>query len=101
MITTLHKLIGEARRSNRAAARDLRTTFDFLGIDVGCVNTQEIFKRRRGGIDEDKVAHLVQARNIARRAKNFQEADRIRDELETMGIELEDKDGTTTWKVVR
>ena len=30
------------------------------------------------------------------------EADRIRDELKAMGIELEDhKDGTTTWKVKR
>ena len=32
----------------------------------------------------------------------FKEADRIRDELRAMGIELEDKkDGTTTWRVKR
>ena len=38
---------------------------------------------------------LIDARNAARKAKNFKEADRIRDELAAMGIELKDrKDGT-------
>jgi len=49
-----------------------------------------------------KVQLLVEARNVARKAKNFKESDRIRDELAAMGIELEDrKDGTTSWKVKR
>jgi cysteinyl-tRNA synthetase len=46
------------------------------------------------------VMAQVDARIAARKAKNFAEADRIRDELAGMGIELEDhKHGTTTWKV--
>ena len=54
------------------------------------------------GVDADKVNALVDARNAARKAKNFREADRIRDELKAMNIELEDhKDGTTTWKASR
>jgi cysteinyl-tRNA synthetase len=53
-------------------------------------------------IDRDKVVSLVDARNAARKARNFKEADRIRDELKGMGVELEDKkDGTTTWEVAR
>ena len=53
-------------------------------------------------IDESKIESLIDARNAARKAKNFKEADRIRDELNAMGVELEDtKDGTTTWKVKR
>jgi cysteinyl-tRNA synthetase len=53
-------------------------------------------------VDEQKVNALIEARNAARKAKNFKEADRIRDELTAMGIELEDKkDGTTAWKVKR
>jgi cysteinyl-tRNA synthetase len=44
----------------------------------------------------------IERRLAARREKNFKEADRIRDEVHAMGIELEDhKDGTTTWKVKR
>jgi cysteinyl-tRNA synthetase len=53
-------------------------------------------------VDEQKINALVDARNAARKAKNFKEADRVRDELHAMGIELEDKkDGTTAWKVKR
>jgi cysteinyl-tRNA synthetase len=53
-------------------------------------------------VDEQKVVALLDARNAARKSKNFKEADRIRDELTAMGIELEDKkDGTTAWKVKR
>ena len=48
------------------------------------------------------MVSLIDARNAARKAKNFKEADRIRDELTTMGVELEDKkDGTTTWRLKR
>jgi cysteinyl-tRNA synthetase len=53
-------------------------------------------------IDTKKIDELVTTRNAARKAKNFKESDRIRDELAAMGVELEDlKDGTTTWKVKR
>jgi cysteinyl-tRNA synthetase len=54
----------------------------------------------RRQVDAQKVNALIEARLAARKAKNFKEADRIRDELNAMGIELEDKkDGTTAWKV--
>jgi cysteinyl-tRNA synthetase len=58
-------------------------------------------------IDEHKVRNLIAARNAARRAKDFKEADRIRDELAAMGIQLKDtKDPATgeivtTWEVKR
>jgi cysteinyl-tRNA synthetase len=54
-----------------------------------------------------EVRSLVEARNAARKAKNFKEADRIRDELTAMGIQLKDskdpKTGeiVTTWEVKR
>jgi cysteinyl-tRNA synthetase len=49
-----------------------------------------------------KVNALCDARNAARKARNFAEADRIREELAAMGVELEDhKGGTTTWKAKR
>jgi cysteinyl-tRNA synthetase len=100
MIAAIHKLAGEARKANHQAASDLRATCKFLGIDVDRVNIQNILKRQRGGIDEGKVVSLIDARNAARKARDFKEADRIRDELKSMGIELEDKkDGNTLWKV--
>jgi cysteinyl-tRNA synthetase len=50
----------------------------------------------------DKVNQLKAARDDARKAKNWAESDRIRDELAAMGVTLKDnKDGTTTWEVKR
>ena len=43
---------------------------------------------------EEKIAHRV----AARKAKNFAEADRIRDELLSAGVILEDAAGGTTWR---
>jgi cysteinyl-tRNA synthetase len=46
-----------------------------------------------------EVQRLVDARNAARKAKDFREADRIRDELAARRIVLKDNpDGTTIWE---
>ena len=48
------------------------------------------------------VEPLIAARLEARKAKNWAESDRIRDELAAMGIAIKDnKDGTTSWEVKR
>ncbi len=48
---------------------------------------------------EQWVKEKIAAREAARKAKNFEEADRIRAELEAQGIVLEDKpDGTSDWR---
>jgi cysteinyl-tRNA synthetase len=44
---------------------------------------------------------MISARNAARKAKNFAESDRIRDELATMGVVLKDSKDGTTWEVAR
>jgi cysteinyl-tRNA synthetase len=49
----------------------------------------------------EKIARAVAARNAARKAKNFKESDRIRDELLAKGIVLKDGPDGTTWEVKR
>jgi cysteinyl-tRNA synthetase len=50
------------------------------------------------GVDEDAIQRLVDARTAAKKAKDFKEADRIRDELGKQGVVLEDVPGGTRWK---
>jgi cysteinyl-tRNA synthetase len=46
-----------------------------------------------------KVEALIAARAAARKSKNFAEADRIRGEIASLGVVLEDGPQGTTWKV--
>ena len=50
------------------------------------------------GWSHEKIETAISAREEARRVKNFAEADRIRDELESNGVVLEDSTTGTEWK---
>jgi cysteinyl-tRNA synthetase len=52
-------------------------------------------------VDRKKVQDLVDQRTAARKAKNFKESDRIRDELAAMGVVLKDSKDGTTWEIAR
>ncbi len=69
-----------------------------MGLNVlGLRRPENSIKADKGHVD-----NLIAARNAARKAKNFEESDRIRDELAKMGVVLKDnKDGTTSWEVAR
>ena len=106
-IAALHALRSEAARGAKPAAACLKASARLMGLlDLG----PEAWKAWRPATlatDDKKIEGLVAARNAARKAKNFKEADRIRDELTAMGIQLKDsKDPTTgeivtTWEVKR
>ena len=51
------------------------------------------------GLGEEEIDSLIEARVAARKAKNWAESDRIRDELAAAGIILEDRPGgKTVWR---
>ena len=54
---------------------------------------------RNHGLSAQAIEELIQRRDRARSAKQWQEADRIRAELQERGITLEDTPGGTIWKV--
>ncbi|MDE3016244.1 MAG: cysteine--tRNA ligase [Pseudomonadota bacterium] len=55
----------------------------------------------KGAGNDQLIEELINKRLVAKKAKNFAEADRIRKELADYGIILEDRpDGTTDWRGV-
>jgi cysteinyl-tRNA synthetase len=52
-------------------------------------------------VDEVAIAGAIAARLAARKARNFAESDRIRDDLLAKGIVLMDGPTGTTWEIKR
>jgi cysteinyl-tRNA synthetase len=105
-LSHLHSIYAEIRTASGLREIELKRKLKVTAGLVGLLraDTKEWLTRthKTPEANESQVEALVDARNAARKAKNFKEADRIRDELKEMGIELEDKkDGTTIWKVAR
>ena len=107
VVTRMHALASEIRGSASGPHQiELKRRLKASGILLGSLaTTEKKYLRsypRRPLVDESKVKNLINARASARKKKDFSQADGIRDELEAMGVEIEDhKDGTTTWKVKR
>ena len=50
-------------------------------------------------VGEKDILKKIEERNLARDKKDYELADKIRNELLDKGILIEDKDGKTTWKI--
>jgi cysteinyl-tRNA synthetase len=96
-IAELHKLFDKGQKG-QASASVVRSSCRFLGINVAEVDLAETILKR---IDEAAVAALIEQRSVARKAKDFKESDRIRDELAKMGVVLKDSKDGTTWEIAR
>lgn len=57
----------------------------------------DIYPQRDEALDES-VEKLIEARNAARKTRNFAESDRLRDALLARGVILEDTPGGTRWR---
>jgi cysteinyl-tRNA synthetase len=84
------------------SAGSMRSALEDLGVRVVNDNYGVWSAQYSGAATAQSIEELVDARNAARKARNFQESDRIRDELAAKGIQLKDNpDGTTSWDVKR
>jgi cysteinyl-tRNA synthetase len=81
--------------------KSLIASLRFLGLLKMTRAEWNLAIRRSAKVSDDEIEALIDARNAARKAKNFKEADRIRGELNAMGVELEDTKEGTKWKVKR
>jgi cysteinyl-tRNA synthetase len=106
-LAALHELRSEAGVGSRGAAACLKASAQLMGLLQRSHTDWTAWRPASVKVDEKEVKLLIAARNAARKAKDFKEADRIRDKLAAMGLALKDgKDATTgepvtTWEVKR
>jgi cysteinyl-tRNA synthetase len=97
--THLFSLVDLARENDergRAAARQILIDCLFLGVDPFRALRTEWRQQ-----DENQIQAQIDARSAARARKDWQESDRIRDELAAMGVVLKDSKDGTTWEIAR
>ena len=114
-ISELHRLAVKAKSDDGPAdaANELVGSLLLLGFDGAVAHVKEgsgtrveLERAFQETLAQEKHVNVsdvdarIAARNAARARRDFIEADRIRDELKQLGVELEDKkDGTTIWKI--
>jgi cysteinyl-tRNA synthetase len=97
----LHDLRSEAAKGAKPAAASLKASAQLIGLLQLPTSEWTSFRPSSLSIDEKRIASLIEARTVARAAKNFKESDRIRDELAAMGVILKDSKEGTTWELAR
>jgi len=96
-MAVLFDLATAVNRGETALAGQLKALGGVLGL---LQRDPQVFLQAapEGGMSNDEIAAIVGARGAAKKARNFAESDRIRDELKAAGIVLEDGPQGTTWR---
>jgi len=97
-VAVLFDLASEVNRSRSAAAAGLLKA---LGGHLGLLQADPLAYLQAGSrLDEVAISEQIAARAAAKAARNWAEADRIREQLLARGIALKDGPQGTTWEVI-
>ncbi len=89
-------------RSKINQVKKLRDLLVELGGILGILqDSPEAFRKSGGDVDEAWIEEMIAKRKAAKKGKDFAEADRIREELLSQSVVLEDTREGTVWKIER
>ncbi|RYY96136.1 MAG: cysteine--tRNA ligase [Comamonadaceae bacterium] len=98
-VAVLFELAAEANRTRSAERAGLLKA---LGATLGLLQGDpKAFLRAGTVLDEATIQQHIDARAAAKKAKDFAEADRIRQDLLAQGIVLKDSANGTTWEAAQ
>jgi len=103
-IRDLNRLLDAKQTTDLAATRaDLATIASVLGI-MNEVPAQFLEKQKQRGLAQsqltpEKIEQLITERAAARKAKDFNRGDAIREQLAEQGVILKDSPTGTTWTI--
>ena len=101
LISNLNKLVKDYSKDKDTNHVLIKTQLNIIGSALGILqdeNYNHIF------IPEElkvKIEKLLSARVIAKEKKDFSHADKIRDELRELGVEIKDTKEGTSWNLVK
>ena len=100
-ITEMHNLRQRAASGDFEARHMLKASARLMGLLTRDTEDWLAWRPAALKIDAAEIEALIVARAAARAAKDFAEADRLREEIEAKGVRISDGPEGTSWEVAR
>ena len=97
-IAKIHELYNAAIKGDEKKKIEFNQACRFLGLFSETKKDWESFKKSKIKVSESYILKKIEERTVAKNKGNFTAADKIRDELLSEGILIEDQKGKTIWK---
>ena len=97
-IANLHKLYEKSQSGNIEDKKEFVSACNFIGLLTETKDQWINFKKNKSSLNNELIEIKIKERNQARDDKNYELADKIRNDLLEKGVQIEDKDGKTSWK---
>jgi len=94
----LDPLFGALGLLREPAGEYFRQEYAYTGSGSMAFGGGATVEFKPGRLSAEEIEQRIEARKAARAVKDFAEADRIRKDLEALGVLLEDSKADTTWK---
>ena len=101
LISNLNKLVKDYSKDKDTNHVLIKTQLNIIGSALGILQDKNY---NHVSISEElkvKIEKLLSARVIAKEKKDFSHADKIRDELRELGVEIKDSKEGTSWNLVK
>ena len=97
-LTTTEGLSWVERRS--VLSRAYKSLVEVCSV-LGIYAEEEVASDAHAALTEQLMNLILEVREDARQCKDWETADKIRDQLEQLNVELQDSRGGTTWKIIK